>query len=146
MSHEIRTPMNGVLGMLDILLRSDLHETQRWPAKIACDSANALLRIVDDILDYFKLEAGQVKIEATDFNVRDVTEGVVSLLSSRADENGLAITCFIDGSVAGRGGWRPVRYRQVLTNLLGNAIKFTERGGIHIEGAAQSAPKLSICR
>ncbi len=136
MSHEIRTPMNGVLGMLDILLRSGLDETQRWPAKIACDSANALLRIVDDILDYSKLEAGQVKIEATDFNVRDVTEGVVSLLSSRADEKGLAITCFIDGSVPEWVVGDPVRYRQVLTNLLGNAIKFTERGGIHIEASS----------
>ena len=133
MSHEIRTPMNGVLGMLDILLRSGLDETQRWPAKIACDSANALLRIVDDILDYSKLEAGQVKIEATDFNVRDVTEGVVSLLSPRADEKGLAITCFIDGSVPDWVVGDPVRYRQILTNLLGNAVKFTEKGGVHIE-------------
>ena len=138
MSHEIRTPMNGVLGMLDILLRSDLDETQRWPAKIACDSANALLRIVDDILDYSKLEAGQVKIEATDFNVRDVTEGIVTLLTPRADEKGLAITCLIDSGVPDWVVGDPVRYRQILTNLLGNALKFTEKGSVQIE--VSSAP------
>jgi signal transduction histidine kinase/CheY-like chemotaxis protein len=135
MSHEIRTPMNGVLGMLDILLRSDLDETQRWPAKIACDSAHALLRILDDILDYSKIEAGQVEIEATNFNVRDVTNGVVSLLSPRGDEKGLAITSRIDDSLPDWVVGDPVRYRQILTNLLGNAIKFTEKGGVHMEAS-----------
>jgi len=138
MSHEIRTPMNGVLGMLDILVRSGLDETQRWPAKVASDSANALLRILDDILDYSKLEAGQVEIEVTDFSVRDVTNGVMSLLSSRGDEKGLAITCHIDATVPDWVRGDPVRYRQILTNLLGNAIKFTEKGGVHIEAGCRS--------
>jgi CheY-like chemotaxis protein/nitrogen-specific signal transduction histidine kinase len=132
MSHEIRTPMNGILGMLDILLGSHLDATQHWHAKVACDSANALLRILNDILDYSKLEAGQVQIEATDFNIREVTGEIVTLLGPRGDEKRLSVTSCVDPDVPDWLIGDPVRYRQVLTNLVGNAIKFTERGSVEI--------------
>ena len=109
-------------------MRSGLEETQRWPAKVACDTANALLRILDDILDYSKLEAAQVQIEATGFHLREVTKGVVSLLSPRADEKGLAMMCAIDNAVPEWVIGDPVRYRQILTNLLGNADQVHEKG------------------
>lgn len=136
MSHEIRTPMNGVLGMITLLLRSELSDGQREQARTVKQSAEALLTIINDILDYSKIEAGFVSIEAEPFDVRQCIEEVASLVRPTAEEKGLTIQCALPTpskdqgtSVVGDQG----RIRQILMNLVGNAIKFTEKGSITIK-------------
>ncbi|GIX34792.1 MAG: hybrid sensor histidine kinase/response regulator [Lysobacteraceae bacterium] len=132
MSHEIRTPLNGIIPLLDILLTTPLGPDQREYLQTAFASARQLLRIVDDILDYSKLEANKLELETVGLNLREVLEGVVRLMEKPAEAKGLSLTLSIDPAVrlAARGD--PVRLRQVLTNLVSNAIKFTERGGVSI--------------
>lgn len=132
MSHEIRTPLNGIIPLLDILLSSQLGPDQRDYVQTAYGSARQLLRIVDDILDYSKLEASKLELETVGLNLREVLEGVERLMEKPAESKGLPLTLHIDPAVrlAVRGD--PVRLRQVLTNLVSNAIKFTERGTVTI--------------
>ncbi|MBD8524943.1 hybrid sensor histidine kinase/response regulator [Pseudomarimonas arenosa] len=132
MSHEIRTPLNGIIPLLDILLSSPLGPDQRDYVQTAYGSARQLLRIVDDILDYSKLEASKLELETVGLNLREVLEGVERLMEKPAESKGLALTLHIDPAVrlAVRGD--PVRLRQVLTNLVSNAIKFTERGTVTV--------------
>jgi len=132
MSHEIRTPLNGIIPMLEMIARSPLAPEQREMLNTASESARALFRIVDDILDYSKLEAQRLELEITTFNLRDLLESLLQLMQRSAEHKGLDIKLVLDPAVrlAARGD--PVRLRQVLSNLVVNAIKFTERGSIQV--------------
>jgi len=130
MSHEIRTPLNGIVPMLDLLSRSALAPDQRQLVQTAASSSQALLRIVDDILDYSKLEANKLELESTAFNLREVLEQVMQLMQRPAENRGLRLGLQLDPTVRLSVRGDPLRLRQVLTNLIGNAIKFTERGSV----------------
>ena len=133
MSHEIRTPMNSVLGMAGLLLKTRLDQHQRKFAKAVQEAGRALLTTLNDILDSSKLEAGKVDIEAIDFDLADMLEGVAVLLASKAAEKTIELGLFIDPAVRGMFCGDPTRIRQILLNLVGNGIKFTERGGVSVE-------------
>lgn len=132
MSHEIRTPLNGIIPMLDLLSNSRLALDQQEILKTATASAQQLLRIVDDILDYSKLEADRLELETTGFNLRELLHSVITLMERPADAKGLHLTLFIDPSVRLPVRGDPVRLRQILSNLISNAIKFTERGSVTV--------------
>jgi len=132
MSHEIRTPMNGVLGMLELVKDSPLRSAQKEQVDIAYESAQNLLAIINDILDFSKIEAGKLELEHIDFDPSLVVEDTVALLAARADEKGLELGLRIVGSIPGRVTGDPTRLRQILTNLIGNALKFTAQGEVAV--------------
>jgi signal transduction histidine kinase len=134
MSHEIRTPMNGVTGMLALLLHSDLGERQRQQAQTAYDSAAGLMRVLNDILDYSKLEANALQLEQIEYQPRQVIDEVIGMLAPQAAEKGIALTSSLDPAVPASLVGDPVRLRQILVNLAGNAVKFTETGSVRIGG------------
>ncbi len=138
MSHEIRTPLNGVIPMLDLLANSKLEVDQAEILSTARSSANQMKQIVDDILDYSKLEANKLKLEATGLNIREVVFSVVQMFTSQAEAKRISINVNLDPSLrlALRGD--PVRLRQILSNILSNAVKFTGKGSISISIRAKS--------
>ena len=141
MSHEIRTPMNGVLGMSELLADTTLTGEQRQFTQTIRISADALLDVINDILDFSKIEAGKLELEATEFSPRDVIDHVTALLAGRAHEHGVELICDVDDAVPVAAVGDPGRLRQVLTNLVGNAVKFTEAGEVEIRVAVAEDPE-----
>jgi PAS domain S-box-containing protein len=130
MSHEIRTPMNAIFGMTELTLGTDLHSEQRENLVLVQSAANSLLSIIDDILDFSKMEVGKLELDSIEFGLRGVIGDTLALLGQQAHAKGLELIQRVDPDVPDRLIGDPARLRQILVNLVGNAIKFTERGEV----------------
>ena len=144
MSHEVRTPMNGILGMASLLQDSDLKQEQQQQIKTLYSSANSLLAILDDILDFSKLEAGRLTLDSVPFSLVNLAQEVIALFDATAKSKQISLELVLDDKLSSHYQSDPGRFRQVLLNLLGNAIKFTHHGKVTLT-ISQVAPDLVAC-
>jgi PAS domain S-box-containing protein len=144
MSHEVRTPINGVMGMAGLLLDTSLDAQQRLYVRSIRDASDSLLQIINDVLDFSKLEAGRLEFEDIAFDLRALVRSTVEIVATRAASKHLELDWRIVGEIPERLRGDPGRLRQVLLNLLSNAVKFTERGGVWVEASARATPDGSI--
>ncbi len=145
MSHEIRTPMNGIIGMIDLLLSTNPTSQQRTYLELASQSAETLLRLINDILDFSKIEAGKFELESVGFKLRDTLSDTLQTLAGRASEKSLELTCRIPSDIPDDLIGDPGRLCQVIVNLTGNAIKFTEQGEISVGVMMESHVDGDVC-
>lgn len=133
LGHEVRTPMTGVLGMSELLLATPLDERQRRYTRAIQNAGSHLLRLVNDALDLARIEAGRLELDAQDFDLRELLDGVAALIAPSAQQRGLAFSCHVADGVPPALRGDPLRIRQIVLNLLGNAVKFTERGAVRLQ-------------
>ncbi len=144
MSHEIRTPLNGILPILEMLRESRLDDEQRSFVTIALNSSQVLLSIINDILDFSKIEAGKLDLEFIEINLPNIVEQVTSLMKNAADRRGLKLYCRIAENVPKNVRGDPIRLRQILTNLVSNAVKFTEHGEVCVELSCRQSSRTEV--
>jgi PAS domain S-box-containing protein len=148
MSHELRSPLNAVIGMVDLLSGTSLDERQRRYAEVALASARGLMSIIGDILDFSKIEAGKLEVDIEPFELQGVIDAAASVLALSAEERGIVLACSLDPVLRAPLLGDPARLRQVLVNLIGNAVKFTDSGAVHVRalvaGAGPDGPLLRI--